>query len=50
MPVTAARANEYRTLLGEASRMAQEDLVALWRRLEHLDPQSLYAALRDRVP
>ena len=50
MPVTAARANEYRALLGEASRMAQEDLVALWRRLEHLDPQSLYAALRDGVP
>ena len=50
MPVTAAQANEYRALLGEASRMAQEDLVALWRRLEHLDPQSLYAALRDGVP
>lgn len=50
MPVTAARAEEYRALLGEASRMAQEDLVALWRRLEHLDPQSLYAALRDGVP
>ena len=50
MPVTDARANEYRALLGEASRMAQEDLVALWRRMEHLDPQSLYAALRDGVP
>lgn len=50
MPVTAARANEYRALLGEASRMAQEDLVALWRRLEHLDPQSLYEALRGGVP
>lgn len=50
MPVTAARANEYRALLGEANRMAQEDLVALWRRLEHLDSESLYAALRDGVP
>ena len=50
MPVTAARANEYRALLGEANRMAQEDLVALWRRLEHLDPQSLHMALRDGVP
>ena len=50
MPVTAARANEYRALLGEANRMAQEDLVALWRRLEHLDPDALYAALRDGVP
>ena len=50
MPVTAARANEYRALLGEASRMAQEDLVALWRRLEYLDPDALYAALRDGVP
>lgn len=50
MPVTAAKVNEYRALLGEANRMAQEDLIALWRRLEHLDRDSLVAALRQGIP
>lgn len=41
---------EYRGLLGEINRLAQEDLVALWRSLEHLDRDQLWSSLRAGVP
>lgn len=41
---------EYRGLLGEINTLAQEDLVALWRSMEHLDRDQLWAALRAGVP
>lgn len=42
--------DEYRALLGEVNRMAQADLVALWRSLEGVDKDALFASLRAGVP
>lgn len=42
--------DEYRRLLEELNRIAQEDLAALLRRLRHDDPEELYAALNAGVP
>lgn len=41
---------EYRQILEEINRLSQEDLVALFRRLQFEDPQALYEALRLGVP
>lgn len=41
---------EYRELLTEVNRLAQEDLVRLWRSLESLGADELWASLRAGVP
>lgn len=50
MTLTPAQLSEYQSLLGEVNRLAQEDLVALWRSLEHLDKDALWESLRIGVP
>lgn len=50
MPLTATQSQEYRLLLQEINRMAQADLVAVWRRLEYLDKNRLFKALAAGVP
>lgn len=50
MAVSATDAADYRALLGEVNRLAQEDLVSLWRALEHLDKEQLWASLKAGVP
>lgn len=50
MPVSATDLADYRGLLAEVNRLAQEDLIALWRQFEHLDPDGLWEALRLGVP
>lgn len=50
MALSPAALEDYRALLGEVNRLAQEDLVRLWRSLEHLDKDQLWAALRAGVP
>lgn len=46
----AAKLAEYRALLTEVNTLAQEDLVKLWRSLEHLDKDALWESLRAGVP
>ena len=46
----AAKLAEYRALLTEVNTLAQEDLVKLWRSLEHLDRDALWESLRAGVP
>lgn len=50
MALSPAQLEEYRGLLTEVNRLAQEDLVALWRSLERLDRDRLWEALRVGVP
>lgn len=50
MALSPAALEDYRELLGEVNRLAQEDLVRLWRSLEHLDRDRLWAALQAGVP
>lgn len=50
MAISPAEMEEYRGLLGEVNRLAQEDLVALWRSLESADRDQLWESLRAGVP
>ena len=50
MVLTAAQAGEYRQILTEVNRMAQYDLVALWRHFSDRSRDEFFAALRDGVP
>lgn len=50
MAVSAAELDSYWELLGEVNRLAQEDLVALWRSLEHLDRDRLWSGLQAGIP
>lgn len=50
MALGAAELAEYRALLTEVNTLAQEDLVRLWRSLEHLDRDALWESLRAGVP
>ena len=45
--LTATAAGEYRDLLAEVNRMAQYDLVALWRHFSDRSRDEFFAALRD---
>lgn len=47
--VTASEVSEYQRLLIEVNRLAIADLIALWRKFEHLLPDEFFAALRDGV-
>lgn len=50
MVLTAGQTNEYRQLLAEINRMAQYDLVALWRYFSDRSKDEFFAAMRDGVP
>lgn len=50
MALSDADLNDYRALLAEVNTLAQEDLVRLWRSLEHLDKDALWDSLRLGVP
>lgn len=48
--VTTAQVGEYRQILTEVNRLAQYDLVALWRYFSDRSRDEFFAALRDGVP
>ena len=50
MVATVSQTSEYRQLLAEINRMAQYDLVALWRYFSDRSRDEFFAALRDGVP
>lgn len=50
MTLTAAAATDYRLILTEINRMAQYDLVALWRHFSDRSKDEFFAAVRAGVP
>lgn len=50
MTLTNSQLSEYWSLLDEVNRLAQEDLVALWRMLDGLPPGEAWAVLEVGVP
>lgn len=50
MALNGAQTTEYREILTEVNRMAQYDLVALWRYFSDRSRDEFFAALRDGVP
>ena len=48
--LTTKDLDEFRLLLGQINRMAQEDLVALWRGLEGLPVDDAWRILEQTVP
>lgn len=50
MVATVAQTSEYRQLLAEINRMAQYDLVALWRYFSDRSKDEFFAAMRDGMP
>lgn len=50
MPLTVDQTSDYRAILAEVNRLAQYDLVALWRYFSDRSRDEFFAALRDGVP
>lgn len=50
MTLTIARAVEYREILTEVNRLAQYDLVSLWRHFSDQSKDEFFAAMRAGVP